>query len=110
VRAAQKLLGAMTIGKGECPGRGWWWRESKESNTPKIYENGEKTSGFPHFLAYKSLKTPFFAQKYLTRYTPLRCFLRNTSILTFFIKEAIVEIHLFKISEVIYAPSRPDQG
>jgi hypothetical protein len=26
--------------------------------------------GFSLFLAYKSLKTPFFAQKYLTRYTP----------------------------------------
>jgi hypothetical protein len=29
----------------------------------------QKTGGFPHFLAYKLLKTPFFAQKYLTRYT-----------------------------------------
>jgi hypothetical protein len=36
----------------------------------KMYENGEKTSGFAHFFAYKSLKTPFFAQKYEARYTP----------------------------------------
>jgi hypothetical protein len=37
---------------------------------PEINKNGEKTGGFPHFLAYKSPKTPFFAKKYLTRYTP----------------------------------------
>ncbi len=30
--------------------------------------DGEKTDGFAHVLAYKSSKTPFFAQKYLTRY------------------------------------------
>jgi hypothetical protein len=28
-----------------------------------------KTGGFAHVLAYKSPKTPFFSQKYLTRYT-----------------------------------------
>jgi hypothetical protein len=33
-----------------------------------MYENGEKTDSFAHVLAYKSPKTPFFAQKYLTRY------------------------------------------
>jgi hypothetical protein len=37
---------------------------------PDMYENGEKTGNFLHFLANKSPKTPFFAQKYLTRYTP----------------------------------------
>jgi hypothetical protein len=37
---------------------------------PEIYENGKKTGGFAHFLANKSSKTPFFTQKYLTRYTP----------------------------------------
>jgi hypothetical protein len=36
----------------------------------EMYKNGEKTGGFSHFLANKSPKTPFFAQKYLTRYTP----------------------------------------
>jgi hypothetical protein len=30
---------------------------------PAIYENGKKTGGFPHFLAYKSPKMPFFTQK-----------------------------------------------
>jgi hypothetical protein len=44
VWAAPELLGAPTIG-------------------------GEKTGGFAQVLAYKSPKTPFFAQKYLTRYT-----------------------------------------
>jgi hypothetical protein len=32
-------------------------------------KNGEKTGGFAHVLAYNSPKTPFFALKYLTRYT-----------------------------------------
>jgi hypothetical protein len=32
--------------------------------SPRMDKNGEKTGGFTHFLAYKSLKTPFFAQKY----------------------------------------------
>jgi hypothetical protein len=39
------------------------------SKPPEIHENGEKTGGFAHVLAYKSPKMPFFAQKYLTRYT-----------------------------------------
>jgi hypothetical protein len=53
---------------------GWWWRGSqkpnKPSKPPEIDENSEKTDGFADVLAYKSPKTPFFAQKYLTRYTP----------------------------------------
>jgi hypothetical protein len=35
----------------------------------EIAKNGEKTGGFAYVLAYKSPKTPFFALKYLTRYT-----------------------------------------
>ncbi len=35
----------------------------------EIAENGEKTGGFAHVLAYNSPKTPFFALKYLTIYT-----------------------------------------
>jgi hypothetical protein len=35
----------------------------------KIAKNGEKTGGFAHVSAYKSPKTPFFAQKYLTKNT-----------------------------------------
>jgi hypothetical protein len=58
---------------GECPVQGWWWRGSqkpnKPSKLPEIDENSEKTGGFADVLAYKSPKTPFFAQKYLTRYT-----------------------------------------
>jgi hypothetical protein len=48
-------------------------RESKESNTPSCRPECTKTaknSSFAHFLAYKLPKTQFFAQKYLTRYTP----------------------------------------
>jgi hypothetical protein len=50
----------------------------------EIAKNDEKNSGFAHILAYNSPKTPFFALKYLTRYTH-ETFLRNTLILKFFI-------------------------
>jgi hypothetical protein len=35
----------------------------------EIAKNGEKTVGFADVLVYKSPKKPFFALKYLTRYT-----------------------------------------
>ncbi len=38
--------------------------------TPRMYENSKKPGSFTHFLAYKSPKAPFFAQKYLRRNTP----------------------------------------
>ncbi len=41
----------------------------KPSQPYEIAKNGEKTGGFTQVLAYKSPKTPFFALKYLTRYT-----------------------------------------
>ncbi len=50
-------------------GGGGSQKSNKTSNPPEIYKNGEKTGGFAHVLAEKSPKTPFFAQKYLTRYT-----------------------------------------
>jgi hypothetical protein len=59
---------------GGVPGRGWWWRELKEANKPPADRKIAKTA----------LKTPFFAQKYLTRYAP-KMFLRNTLILNFFL-------------------------
>ncbi len=59
--------------RGECPARGWWWTDSQKSyklsQQYEIAKNGEKTGGFAHVLAYDSPKTPFFALKYLTRYT-----------------------------------------
>jgi hypothetical protein len=36
----------------------------------KLYENSKKTGNFLNFFTYKSPKMLFFAQKYLTRYTP----------------------------------------
>jgi hypothetical protein len=51
---------------------------------PGMYKTGKKTGGFANFLAYKSLKTLFFAQMNLTRFTP-EMFLRNTLIFKFFV-------------------------
>jgi hypothetical protein len=56
----------------EYPVQGWWWRGSQKPNKlskpAEIDKNREETDGFAHNLAYNLPKTPFFAQKYLTRY------------------------------------------
>jgi hypothetical protein len=44
-------------------------KSKKNPKLPEIYENGKESGGFAHVLASKSPKMPFFAQKYLTRYT-----------------------------------------
>jgi hypothetical protein len=73
VWAAPDLLGAPTIGGG-VPGPGGGGRGDLRSqislpSCPKYMKTAKKTGGFTHVLAYKSPKTPFFAQKYFTRYT-----------------------------------------
>ncbi len=56
--------------RGECLTLGVVVERSYIPSQPyEIAKNGEKTGDFAHVLAYKSPKTPFFAQKYLTRYT-----------------------------------------
>jgi hypothetical protein len=55
---------------GGVPGPGVVVERSYIPSQPyEIAKNVEKTGGFAHVLAYKSPKTLFFAQKYLTRYT-----------------------------------------
>jgi hypothetical protein len=55
---------------GGVPGPGVVVERSYIPSQPyEIAKNSEKTGGFTHILAYKSPKTPFFAQQYLTRYT-----------------------------------------
>jgi hypothetical protein len=41
----------------------------KAFKTTRNIQKRQKTGDFAHILAYKSPKTPFFAQKYLTKYT-----------------------------------------
>jgi hypothetical protein len=68
VRAAPELLGAPSIGGGSAR----HWGGGGEFPRSHIYLHSQKrrkTGGFAHVLAYKSPKTPFFALKYLTRYT-----------------------------------------
>jgi hypothetical protein len=70
---APEMLVAPTIGRGSARSRGGGEGDHRSQislqSRPKIDKNGKKTGGFAHVLAYKSPKTPFFAQKYLTRYT-----------------------------------------
>jgi hypothetical protein len=75
---------------------------------PKIYEHGKNTGGFPHFLASKWPKTPLFAQKYLTRYTPETFFEEYINFKSFHSFKPLWSYTCSKFSEVIYAPSRPD--
>ncbi len=62
---------------------------------------------FTHFLAYKSLKTPFSVQKYLPRYIP-EMFFKEYINFQIFHNISHCGVSLFKVSEVIYAPSRTD--
>jgi hypothetical protein len=79
VRAAPELLGAPTIAGG-VPGPGLVVERSYIPSQPyEIAKNGKKTGGFSHVLAYKSPKTPFFALKYLTRYTHETFFEEDTN-------------------------------
>ncbi len=48
------MLGALTIGGWECPGREWWTRELKKANKPPCWlkhtKTAPKTGGFLHCL------------------------------------------------------------
>ncbi len=69
MRAAPELLGAPTIGGGSA---GPWGGGGEVKYTFTAVRNSQKrrkTGSFTHILAYNSPKTPFFAHKYLTRYT-----------------------------------------
>jgi hypothetical protein len=89
---AQKLLGAPTIGRGSALAGGGGGGSQRSQIRPHAAQNLQKqlkkTGGFEHFLAHKSWRTPFFAQKYLIDILP-SCFLRNTLILTFFVTNAL---------------------
>jgi hypothetical protein len=74
---AQKLLGALTIGGGSAQagdGGGGTQRSQIYPHAARNVRKQRKTGCFAHFLAHKSLKTSFFAQKYLTRYIPAKFF------------------------------------
>jgi hypothetical protein len=68
MRTAQKLLGAPTIGRGSA------WagvmvegvKGGKKASTPvKIHKKGVENEKFPALSTLKSMKMPFFTQKYL---------------------------------------------
>jgi hypothetical protein len=70
MKTAHKLLGATTIGGGggECPGRGWRWRELKEANKPLSqpkYTKMAKNKQFPALFGLKFGKNTTFHSKVL---------------------------------------------
>jgi hypothetical protein len=76
---------------GGVPGPGVVVERSYIPSQPyKIAKNGEKTGGFAHVLAYKSPKMPFFAQKYLTRYTHETFFEEYTNFQAHYLSHCIV--------------------
>ncbi len=80
MRAAQKLLGAPTIGGG-APGQGVVVEGVKGvkqvSMPPRIYKNSTKNEQFPALVDRKITENAVFTQKFLIRYTP-KTFLRIT--------------------------------
>jgi hypothetical protein len=75
---------------------------------PEIYENCiYKKQAVSHI--FWLIKRHFLLKSTEQDILPRR-FLRNTSILKFFITEANVELYLFKVSEVLYAPQPPGLG
>jgi hypothetical protein len=60
--------------QGECRGRGWWWRVSKESKTPQCHPECMKIAKNRRFRALFSLKiakNPVFLSKVLNKiYSP----------------------------------------
>ncbi len=61
---------ARRLQAGGVPGLGVVVERSYIPSQPyEIAKNGEKRAGFAYVFAYNSPKTPFFALKYLTRYT-----------------------------------------
>ncbi len=69
MRAAPELLGAPTIGRGSARPGGGGGEVIYTFIAVRNSQKRQKTAGFVHVLAYNSPKTPFFALKYLTRYT-----------------------------------------
>jgi hypothetical protein len=65
MRVAQKMLDASTIGGGSARAGGVVEeiKGVKYTPMPPGITKLQKTDGFPYFLAYKSPKTPFFAQR-----------------------------------------------
>jgi hypothetical protein len=70
--ASPKLLAEPTIGGGSARSRGGGGGGHRSQislpSRPK-YAKMAKNGRFPHILAYKLPKTPFFVHNYLTRYT-----------------------------------------
>jgi hypothetical protein len=109
-RLTQKLCGVPTIGRGSAwPVGGSGGSQRSHISLPSRPEctKWRQNSLFPALIDLKNAKNAIFTLKFLTKYTP-KTFLRNTLILNFFVTKGVVELYLFKVSEVINTPSRLD--
>jgi hypothetical protein len=91
--------------QGECLGRGWWWRELKEANKPPAGQNKQKRHRkqlISCLLGLKIAYPPFFAQKYLIRYTPKMFFEES---INFFFHKALWSYTCSKFQESYTPPA-----
>ncbi len=111
MRAAQKLLGASTIGGGST-----WAGVLVEGVKgvkyvplpPGLYKNGENTGGFTHFWLLNCRKRRFSFKSTLLDIFPRR-FLRNTLIVRFLVTSGILVISVQSFGSHI-RPQAPGLG
>jgi hypothetical protein len=87
-------------------GRGSHRSQISLPSCPECTKKAQKWR-FPTLTDLKMLKMPFLLKSSYQNIL-LRCFLRNILFKKFFVTSGVVELYLFKVLEVIYAPSRPD--
>ncbi len=112
MRVAHKLVGVPTIGGGECPGRGWWWRESKESNTPPCRPECMKTTKkltVSRTFWLLNHWNSVFRSKVLNKIYSRDGFLRNTIILNYSLLRSLWSYICSKFRKS-YMPQPPGLG
>jgi hypothetical protein len=75
---------------------------------PEYTKTAPQTGRSFYILTEKSPKTAFFIYKNLLQDIILRHFVRNRSRMKNIFTSGYLELYLYKVSGVVYAPSHPD--